>query len=558
MLPRLSTGLRAALLLLLCSCGPALLPAQQTVTVPLTGRYLHLPVQEEGETRRMSVRLGDTLREFDIILADGTPDFYAFLDVSDHRGASARITYPTDAPGLALLHSSDTLPGADSLYREAHRPRVHFSSRRGWLNDPNGLVRHAGRYHLYYQHNPYGWAWGNMHWGHASSPDLLHWTEHPVAIYPHRYGDWAFSGSAVVDHRNTSGLGRDGVAPLVAIYTSTGRGECLQYSLDGGMTFREYAGNPVVKHHGRDPKVFWYEPQQKWVMVVFDESPQVGERGDTLHPKRLAIYDSPNLRDWTYRSAHGPFWECPELFELPLDGDSSNTRWIMHGGNAQYQIGRFDGYRFTPETPRLPLRHGMLYAAQTWNDAPDGRRLLIGWATGVATPGMPFNRCMTFPVELRLVTTPLGPRLRPAPVREIRDLHGPVQEITNRTVDAGHPLSLRPASPAYHLQLDLEIGDAWEIVLTLNEKDYVYRVVDFQLNGQLLRPTDDGRLRLEVIVDRSLIEIFGNDGALYWSDSHQSTAPSELRLTTRNPDWQAPSGARVKALKVWPLRSVWE
>lgn len=134
------------------------------------------------------------------------------------------------------------------------RPQFHFTNRRGWLNDPNGLVFHEGAWHLFYQHHPYGWRWGNMHWGHAVAKDLVHWEELPIAVYPHRFGDWAYSGSAVVDRANTAGFKTGGADPLVIAYTSTGRGECLAVSTDGGATFREPAGNPILRHRGRDPR----------------------------------------------------------------------------------------------------------------------------------------------------------------------------------------------------------------------------------------------------------------------------------------------------------------
>ena len=157
------------------------------------------------------------------------------------------------------------------MYQEKYRPQFHFSPRIGWNNDPNGLVFYKGEWHLYFQHNPYGWNWGNMHWGHAVSTDLVHWTQLPIAIYPFKYGDWVFSGGAVVDEDNTAGFKSGAEEVIVASYTSTGRGEAIAYSNDRGRTFTDYAGNPVVKHQGRDPKIIWYGPGKHWVMAVYDE-----------------------------------------------------------------------------------------------------------------------------------------------------------------------------------------------------------------------------------------------------------------------------------------------
>jgi fructan beta-fructosidase len=224
-----------------------------TREVTLDKQYLNIPVRDGAPKRRKKITIdGQTVREFEIELADREPDYWVFVDLGQLQGKQAMIeadrgSVKYDAIGAAEV--SDTIKDAGNLYREPLRPQFHFSSRRGWLNDPNGLVYHDGEYHLYYQHNPYGTSWGNMHWGHAVSSDLVHWKELPIAIYPKQFGDWAFSGSAVVDAQNTSGWARDG-QPRWSRYTSTGRGECIVYSNDRGRTWTEYEGNPVVKHRG--------------------------------------------------------------------------------------------------------------------------------------------------------------------------------------------------------------------------------------------------------------------------------------------------------------------
>src|ERR1035441_3916388 len=194
-------------------------------------RFLNLPVKNHAPKHRVKLLVdGQLAREFEIELAAKEPDFWVFLDLSPFQGKCATIQVdplPADSNVLAAIEQADQVRGTGDLYREALRPQYHFSSRRGWNNDPNGLVYYRGEYHLFYQHNPYGWDWGNMHWGHAVSPDLLHWQELPIALYPHRFDDWAFSGSAVVDRDNTAGFKTGAETPLVAAYTSTGRGECI-------------------------------------------------------------------------------------------------------------------------------------------------------------------------------------------------------------------------------------------------------------------------------------------------------------------------------------------
>ncbi len=218
-------------------------------------RYLHFPVKNGERQVRMQVAVGESVvDEFTIELANGEPDFWVFLDMAEHAGESATIAVdrlPLDSTGLSSITQSDELPGASELYEERYRPQFHFTSRRGWNNDPNGMVYLAEEWHLYYQHNPYGWGWGNMHWGHAVSEDLVHWDELQIALYPYEFGDWAFSGGAVIDWANSAGFQTGDEPPIVAFYTSTGRGECIVYSNDRGRTFTEYEGNPVVVHQGK-------------------------------------------------------------------------------------------------------------------------------------------------------------------------------------------------------------------------------------------------------------------------------------------------------------------
>ena len=264
------------------------------------------------------------------------------------------------------------------------RPRRHFTAPRGWLNDPNGLVYAYGEYHLFYQHNPTGVQWGNMHWGHAVSPDLFHWQDLGDAVFPDpRRGDWAFSGCAILDRDNVAGLQEGSEPPILVFYTSTARGECLLYSNDRGRTFKEYAGNPVVRHAGRDPKVFFHAPTARWVMTVYEEV------------NHIAFYSSADLRHWDFESRIHGFYECPDLFEL--DG-----RWVLTAADGRYQLGKFDGHAFEPETlPRPLFGGGRNYAGQSYSNL-DGRRVMVFWLRGEAPfAGQDFNQQMSLPVELR-------------------------------------------------------------------------------------------------------------------------------------------------------------
>jgi fructan beta-fructosidase len=257
-------------------------------------RYLHLPIKNDAPLRRMTVRVdGQEVRAFDIELADGEPDWWAFLDVSAWSGKQLVLGVDRlreDSRGLEQIQLADEVPDAAGVYGERLRPQFHFSARRGWLNDPNGLVYHDGEYHLFFQHNPYGWKWCNMHWGHAVSTDLVHWTELPIAIYPDALGT-AFSGSAVVDVKNTAGLQSGKNPPLICIYTAAGEKftQCLVYSNDNGRTWTRYEQNPVLEqlvHGNRDPKVFWHEPTGRWVMALY------------LDKDDFELFASPDLKKW--------------------------------------------------------------------------------------------------------------------------------------------------------------------------------------------------------------------------------------------------------------------
>jgi sucrose-6-phosphate hydrolase SacC (GH32 family) len=498
---------------------------QKDVTRGITAdkRWLLLPVKNGGTPCKMEVRDGaETLRFFDIELAEGEPDWWAPLDLGAWRGKALTLwvnKLPGGSKGLENARLSDEAVPQEGLYREPLRPQLHFSARRGWINDPNGLVRYNGEYHLFFQHNPYGVHWGNMHWGHAVSTDLVRWTELGEALYPDALGPM-FSGSAVVDRDNTSGFGRDGKAPLVLIYTAAGdpATQCIAYSLDG-RTFAKYAGNPVVPNitpGNRDPKVNWHAPTKRWVMALY-----VGRPGKS---HTVELLTSPNLREWTrVSSVNGDtggglyLYECPDLFECRISPGES--RWVLFGADGQYALGAFDGAAFIPEEERLRGHWGnCCYAAQTFSDLPDGRRVLIGWLSA-PSPGMPFNQGMTLPQELGLVRTPEGPRLTHAPVRELAALRGRTQRFgpVDLTPGGNDPLAgfeaeqveLRVActlTPGAEVIFDLRgvplRYDAAKATLTVNEHSAPW-------------PISDGRLELIVFLDRTCVEVFSQDGLLY-------------------------------------------
>lgn len=344
-----------------------------------------------------------------------------------------------------------------SNYDEPYRPQYHFSPPAKWMNDPNGLVYNDGVYHLFYQYYPDDIVWGPMHWGHATSVDMVHWNNKPIALYPDEHG-LIFSGSAVVDKNNTSGFGKDGISPLVAIFTyhlmegeKAGRNDFqtqgIAYSLDNGDTWTKYKGNPVIGNNGikdfRDPKVFWDADTKQWVMVLV--------AGD--HAK---FYKSPNLKDWEFMSdfgkktgAHGGVWECPDLFPLEVV-ETGETKWVLlismnpgapnGGSGTQYFIGDWDGEKFTTDQQQpLWLDYGMdNYAGVTYNNEPNGERLFIGWMSNWNyarnTPTETWRSAMTLPRLLKLKRFNEGVRLTNYPFDQLDALvndHEPIYAIEN-------------------------------------------------------------------------------------------------------------------------------
>ncbi len=350
---------------------------------------------------------------------------------------------------IALLLSAFLIVSCTSVkkqttnhnYSDQHRPQIHFSPKIGWMNDPNGMVYHNGTYHLFFQHYPDGTKWGPMHWGHATSKDLVHWQEHKIALYPDNLGT-IFSGSAVIDKDNTAGFGKNA---MVAIFThhnteleKTGSDkyqyQSLAYSLDEGKTWTKYSGNPVLPNPGirdfRDPKVFWYEAEKKWVMTLA-----------TLD--HITFYSSPDLKNWKEESkfgktigAHGGVWECPDLFPLIYNGQK---HWVLivninpggpNGGSAtQYFVGNFDGKTFKPyQTDTQWLDYGPdEYAGVTWDNTGD-RRLFIGWMSNWQyandVPTQLWRSAMTISRELGIEKIGNKYFVTSKPVKELNFLNG--------------------------------------------------------------------------------------------------------------------------------------
>jgi fructan beta-fructosidase len=522
----------------------------------ISKRYLNLPIKH-GAPKRVVTTLVDGRAELknDIELANAEPDWWAPMDVNAWRGRTLTLQVDQlseDSTALAAIEPGDAIKGGETLYREPMRGQFHFSAQRGWNNDPNGLVFFRGEYHQFFQHNPYGWDWGNMHWGHSVSRDLVHWQQLPEAMAPDALGPM-FSGSAVVDRGNTSGFGKPGHPAQVLIYTAAGDPtvQCLAYSTDGRV-FTKYHGNPVVKQFtpgNRDPKVIWHEPSRKWVMTLYVETNKV----HTIH-----FLSSPNLKDWTVMSRVDGFFECPDFFELPLDGDATKKHWVLTAASSEYLVGSFDGTTFTPGSAKLTGHRGRgFYAAQTFSDLPsaDRRRIQIGWFQ-TPTPGMPFNQSMTIPLELKLASTLEGPRLTWTPVKELESLRAKSHRVAPMTLppDGANPLADLKVE-LVELRAEFEPGDASEVGFQVRGARITYDarkqelVVNDHRAPAALR---DGKMRLTVYCDRMGLEVFASDGLTYVPMPF-IPKPEDLALSLRTKG----GSARITSLQVHELRPAW-
>lgn len=484
---------------------------------------------------------------------------------------------------------------AKKSYTEQYRPQLHFSPKAHWTNDPNGMVYYKGTYHLFFQYYPKDIIWGPMHWGHAVSKDMIHWKELPIALYPDSLG-YIFSGSAVVDSNNTSGFGKNGKTPMVAIFThhdpkgeKEGRNnfqnQSLAYSLDNGNTWTKYKGNPVLKNPGikdfRDPKVMWYAKEKKWVMTLA-----------TLD--HITFYSSPNLKDWKKESefgkeigAHGGVWECPDLFPLKLNG---KTHWVLivnlnpggpNGGSAtQYFTGSFDGNKFTPaDTQTRWLDYGPdEYAGITWSNT-GSRKIFLGWMSNWEyanqVPTKVWRNAMTIPRELNLKQADNGLLLTSQPVAELKNTYTTTTELKNLQVKKSINLSakVKGFESRYMLKLRFDQLNSYAVKLSNGKSEelligydaaknqyYIDRTkagkMDFQKDfaGRFTAPrlTAAKSADLTLVVDKASVEVFADGGltvmtAIYFPNSDFNN----LAITSAEM-------LKVSSLKLTGLHSIWK
>lgn len=513
--------------------------------------YLLLPIQDESPEVKVSVTYPDSISEspYFIRLAQDSIDYWVKLDVKNYKGKTVSLEFEGLEKNSFALKNIKQSDSFDFEYQEKYRPAYHFTPEYGWMNDPNGMVYLDGEYHLFYQYNPFGAVWGNMHWGHAVSTDLTSWTYLPVAIAPDSLGA-IFSGSAVIDKNNTAGFGKDA---MIAIYTSAGKvqTQSIAYSTDKGRTFTKYDKNPVIANPDipdfRDPKVFWHKETNQWVMALATK-------------QTITFYGSPNLKEWTKLSeigegigAHGGVWECPDLFPLTYQG---KTKWVLlvsinpggpNGGSAtQYFIGDFDGKTFKPDALPYPLwiDYGRdNYAGVTWSNIPeaDGRTIFIGWMSNWdyanQVPSKYFRSANTVPRELKLASNGNHMIVTSYPVKEMNALkNDKINSPEDVTVENEYRIEklLDENEGTYEVELTLTPNAAeifgFSLENTKNEKVEVkfdkqvkQITMDRRSSGltafkdnfasEMKAPlTDRKDYRIRLLVDKASAELFVNEG----------------------------------------------
>ena len=440
-------------------------------------------------------------------------------------------------------------------YGEPLRPQFHFTSAKNWLNDPNGMVYHDGEYHLFFQHNPQGVEWGNMTWGHAVSKDMVQWQQLDHALLPDENGT-IYSGTVIIDRKNAAGLNRGNEPAMLAFYTYATKNpgcQALAFSHDHGRTFTKFKNNPIVPaispNTDRDPKVFFHEDSGRWVMVLYVDQDHT-----------FAFFNSDDLINWEKMSSLEGYFECPDMFALPIDGDPENTCWVLHGADGVYQIGSFDGKTFRPENERrLKMDHGKnFFASQSFNHMPDNRTVQITWMRGGNFPGMPFNQQMGFPCELTLRSTHKGPRLFRWPIAEIDSLYSNVSTYEDLPLQEGfqNPLFAH-VDDAYDIECTILPGTAREIGFGIHGRVFSYDVEREQFHHHTEAKVKfgpiDGKLCFRFLVDRASIETFGAEGLVSITESVLfSPNYRGLDLFVRGGE------AKVESLQVRSLNSIWE
>jgi len=546
-------------------------PPAKILEMTAEKQYLNVPVKRGSKGRKMTINVdGKLLGEYWIGLGEEDPDWWAFFDIKRFKGKKIEIKMDPGPEDMGVITQDDEIKGGENMYEEKYRPRFHFSSKRGWLNDPNGMVWYKGEYHLYYQHNPVAIPWGNMTWGHAVSKDMVHWEELPKVLFPDPKTGTCYSGAGFMDTKNELGFKTGDEDVMVAFYLRTKIGLCLAYSNDRGRTMTDYGKNPVLTHEGAridTPRPFYYEPTKRWIAPTYDHF--VNKEGKKL--RAVGFYSSKDLKEWKYESRvtqkkwGDELCGCADFFQLPIDGDQTKKKWVLVLIDGSYIVGTFDGSVFynmegkpaiTDDADRSLVICGNFYATQTFHDSPDGRRVQMTWMRGPEHPGMPFNQQMTLPVELTLHSADEGPKMRMNPIKELQSLRTKTYEFKNVVLSEGeNPLS-KIEGDIFEVEVEFEpVADSQTVIDLRGHKVAYDAKTQMLTSGNLKSPLKPikGVVSLRIYLDRSSIEVFGNEGRVYMplriipADDNRSLSAS-----------CAKGEVKANYIRVHELKSAWK
>ncbi len=470
-------------------------------------RYICLPVSPLAQSKKLTFYRKDTLvLDLDCRLDAVSPKFVMYLDMNKFLGDELDLQIHPEIKWKIRQTDEKKL---EKLWEEPYRPQIHFTPKIGYHNDPNGLIHYHGVYHLFYQHNPFGTEWGNMHWGHATSPDLIHWEEQEIALCPDETGTM-YSGSAIEDTENVTGLKKENQNPMLLFYTAAGdhgllsqnkkRTQCLAYSTDGGKTFEKFKGNPVLPHfegYNRDPKVVWVQELNAYLMVLY------------LADDRYGFFRSKNLLDWEcFQQISIPGdAECPDIFSFEKNG---RKYWALAGASDRYVIGEFECGLFVPKTKPKRMFYCGSYAAQSFSGMPDGRVVRIGWdKLWIPCERSPMQ--MGIPVEVTLEQKEDDLSMVCAPVREIETLYEKTEIAEHMDGKNEYLIPMEPG--AYDIRLSCQIKSNTTIgIFGSNMKiNSVEQCIEKE-KVKIPIPITDGKVELRMIVDTCSLELYADGG----------------------------------------------
>lgn len=574
------------------------------VRVTGEGKYLLLPVQETNDDARIAILVdGKIDKNINVRLAKSKVDYYVPFDLTPYKGHNFLMNIVTTQGRSTVREAKDDAcwknmvlaDTFDTTNREKFRPVYHHTPLYGWMNDPNGMFYKDGVWHLSYQWNPYGSKWQNLSWGLSTSPDLIHWeTQEGAVLEPDGLG-MIFSGSSAIDKTNSAGFGKDAV---VAMYTSADASQIqsLAWSDDGGYTYNKYLGNPTLtlESEARDPNMFWDNEKKEWVLLL----------AHALDHEML-IFTSPDMKEWTLQSRFGQglgaqdgVWECPDLFKLKIDG-TDEEKWVLvcninpggpfGGSAAQYFIGDFDGKTFTADTdtngniPTKWMDYGKdHYATVSWSDAPDNRRTIIGWMSNwqyaAEVPTMQYRSANTLPREAGLFKADDGQvYMSSVPSPELLSLRDKqTVGVNNKSIGKNSREFALPVinGGACEILLDIDCKKADAVSIRIANKvnefvDLKYTastrtlsfdrrksgIVDFSQDfpAVTVAPTfeRDGKISLRIFIDRSSMEIFGNDGRFVMTNLVFPNEPySSLSVSAHG------GNAKLENIKVFSIKEL--